>query len=262
MGMHLSAFDSLLVATSWIESIVLLWVLFYRGRAKTFPVFTTLAVVWLFEVAVSSFVASHFSSRTYYYTYWSLGAVDVCLQFALVYEIARHVFAPLKQWAPDVRAGFVALVCGSVAIAILFAALASPAETNHLARMIGRGNLFADLLLTEMFAGLVALSAIAGLPWRTHVAGIAQGAGAFALASVLSNIYEVWLNWRHDANTIHRLAEVLSVVARMSFALWIVSLWREAPEPREMPEPMRGKIVRLNRQLEYDLGRIRGWRKV
>jgi len=259
--MHLSAFNRFLGAASLIESIVLLYVLFFRDRAKTFPIFTTFIAFTLIE-GVAGYTYSHLSRHAYYYTYWSLGAVDVCLQIALVYEIAWHVFAPLKEWAPDVRAAFVTLVCGSVAIAVLFVALASPAETNSVARIIGRSNFFADLLLTEMFAGLVILSAMAGLPWRTHVARIAQGAGAFALVSVLSNVYEVWLSWKHDVSTINVLWLAVGTMGRISFAYWIVALWRDAPEPREIPEPMRGQIVRLTRQLEYDLGRIRGWRKI
>jgi len=122
--------------------------------------------------------------------------------------------------------------------------------------------LFSSTLMTELFVGLVALSAMAGLPWRTHVARIAQGAGAYAFASVLFDVCGIWLRWGQDASTIRALSQALIVVSLSAFAYWIVTLWQEVPESREMPEAMRVQFLQLNRQLEYDLGRIRGWRKV
>lgn len=260
--MHLSAFDHFVGAIGFVEEFVLLYVLFSRNLAKTFPIFTTLVAFQVVEAGADVLVYSYLSPRAYYYTYWSMGTVDMLLQTALVYEIARHVFAPLKQWASDVRSSFSAVVWGSVVFAVLFSTLASPAETNHVARMIGRGTMFSSILLTELFVGLVALSATAGLPWRTHIARIAQGAGAYAFVSVLFDSCEVWLKWGGDASTIHTLSRVLVAFGRITYAYWIVTLWQKAPEPRPIPETMRVKIFHLNRQLEYDLGRIRGWRKV
>jgi hypothetical protein len=40
---------------------------------------------------------------------------------------------------------------------------------------------------------------------------------------------------------------------------WIVMLWQQAPEPRELPEVMRNQIFSLQKQVEYELIRIRTW---
>ena len=48
-----------------------------------------------------------------------------------------------------------------------------------------RGNLFAAALQSELFVAMMALSIDARLPWKTHVAKIAQGLGAYSLLGVL-----------------------------------------------------------------------------
>jgi hypothetical protein len=260
--MHLSAIDRFLWATGFAEQIILLGVLFFRGRARAFPMFTALIAFSLFETFFGSIFYSFGSHRAYYYAYWSMGVIDMLLQAGLVYEIARHVFAPLNRWAPDVRKAFTTMVWASVLIAIAFATLASPVKVNVTQRIIARGTLFSSTLMTELFVGLVVLSATAGLPWRTHVARIAQGAGIYAFASVLYDVCGIWLKWGQDAHTIRSLSQGLIGVSLTTFAYWIISLWQEAPEPGKMPESMRVRFIQLNRQLEYDLGRIRGWRKV
>lgn len=260
--MHVSAFDCFLWATGFAGQIAVLAVLFIRGRAKLFPIFTSLIAFSFAGSAGLYFVYKHLGHRTYYYDYWLVGLIDMLIQLAVVYEIASHVFAPLGRWAPDVRNSFVRLVGAAVLVAICLMALASPVRSTFVETVIARGTFFSSALTTELFVGLVALSAVAGLPWRTHVARIAQGQGAFSLVSVILDTTSTWLGWAHQANTIHTLAQVRILTYLLALGYWTVTLWQDAPETREMPDSMRMQIFHLQRQLEYDLGRIRGWRKI
>jgi hypothetical protein len=260
--MHVSAFDSSIWATGLIGQAVLLLVLLYRHRANSFPIFTTMVALSFAGSCGLYFVYSHWGHRAYYFAYWAYGTVDMMIQLAVVYEIASHLFAPLGTWAPDVRKSFIRLVSGSIFIASILTALASPVRSSFMETVIARGTFFSSALMTELFVGLVALSAVAGLPWGTHVARVAQAQGAYSLICVILDTSTSWLGWAHEANTIHTLSQVRIVAYLGVLAYWIIMLWQEAPEPRQMPDSMRMQIFHLQRQVEYDLGRIRGWRKI
>jgi len=260
--MQISAFDRLLWAAGFAEQIVLLTILILLRRARTFPIFTALVAFSFSETVILSLVYTHASHHAYYGTYWLLAVADAALQLGLVYEIASHVFAPLGRWAPDVRQSFLRLTSASIVIAAALATLCAPVKVYPLERIIVRGSLFSSVLMTELFVGLVVLSSMAGLPWMTHVARIAQGAGAYAFISVLSDTCSTWLRWGRNATEMHVLTQARIVTYLVALAYWIVTLWQEAPHPRRMPEAARVQFFQLNRQLEYDLGRIRGWRKV
>jgi hypothetical protein len=260
--MHLSAFDTLLWATGVLGQIVLLFVLFFRQRARSFPIFTSLVAGAFCSSIVLYFLYQHAGRRAYYYGYWTYGTIDMLIQLAVVYEIASHLFAPLGSWAPDVRKSFVSLAGGSILIALLLIMLAAPVRPTFMETVIARGTFFSAALMTELFVGLVALSAAAGLPWRTHVARITQALGAYSVLCVVLDTFTTWLGWAHQSHTMHAITQVRIVAYDSAIGYWIVMLWREAPKPREMPESIRIQIFHLQRQVEYDLGRIRGWRKI
>src|SRR5438874_2707317 len=239
--MHLSAVDRLFWATGFLGQMILLVVLFSRGRAKQFPFFTILAADSFLKTGVMYFVYHYASQRTYYYTYWITGAENMLLQLGLVYEIASHLFAPLGRWASDVRASFIRLIGISVLIDIALTALASPARIGTFETVVTRGTFFSSTLMTELFVGLVVVSATAGFPWRTHVARIAQGQGAYCLVGVLYDTTTSWMSWAHQASTIRALAEMKVGAYLAALGFWIVTLWQEAPEPRRLSEPMRGQ---------------------
>jgi hypothetical protein len=107
----------------------------------------------------------------------------------------------------------------------------------------------------------MALSVTAGLPWKTHVARIAQGLGAYSLVSLVTGAAANYFGVSHDTHIYTALARVSVLTYLMCEAYWIVMLWREAPAPRELPEAMRMQIYSLQKQVEYDLIRIRSWRR-
>jgi len=260
--MHLSALDKFLWVTGFAGETLLLFVLFYRRRAQSFPIFTSLMAFSVVQSITMYFVYLHLAHRTYYYGYWILGTINMLIQLGVVYEIASHVFAPLGKWAPDVRHSFIRLVGGSVLVALVLTLLASPARIRMMETVVTRGTFFSSALMTELFVGLVVLSAGAGLPWKTDAARIAQGQGVYSLISVIQDTCLSWLGWAHQASTIHLLSQIRITALLGVVAYWIVTLWQESPEPREMPDSMRMQIFHLHRQVEYDLGRIRGWRKI
>ena len=260
--MHLSVVDQWLWAIGFVGEAILVFVLIFRGRIPSFPVFSSLVFFSFTRTWTTYLIYRYASAAVYYYTYWALGLVDMMIQLGIVYEIARRVFAPLGQWAPDVRNSFIRLVGGSVLLGVILTELAAPARRLPFERTVVRGTFFSSALMTELFVGMLALSAAAGLPWRTHVSRIAQGMGVKCFVDVLLDTASSWLRWDQQGDLLHALSEIRIATWLIVVGYWIVTLWQEAPQPARMSGTMRLQIFSLQRQVEYDLGRIRGWRKV
>jgi hypothetical protein len=259
--MHLSGFDRAAAAATVTGDVLILLVLFLRRRAGSFPLFTTLIAEELLSGAVGNFVRLHFSLNVYKYTYWSLGILDETLQILVLYEIAVHVFCPTGVWARDIRRTFVGMSAISIVVAFLLAWLAQPAAKYPMATFIQRSNFFSAVLISELFVGMVVLASTVGLPWKTHAARIAQGLGVYSLLCVAIDIVT---NYVGVADMVHvhlHLSQLISLTWIGCEVYWGVTLWAEAPAPRELPEAMRIQIYTLNRWVENDLIRIRAWRR-
>ena len=128
-----------------------------------------------------------------------------------------------------------------------------------LGRWLDRGNFFSSALQCELFVGMIAFSATANLPWKTHVARIAQGLGLYSLVGILTEAGHNVL----PRNT--TLYETLSYVRMATYLIcgsyWIVMLWMNAPALQELPEEMRHQLFTLQRGLAYDLRKLRALKR-
>jgi len=259
--MELTGFDRFLWAATSCGQILTLVVLIVRGRARSFPVFTIYIVENICTTVVEYFVFYHLSILAYCYWYWSLGIVDEILQLFVFYELAVHVFCPTGMWARDVRRTFLGVVCASAAVALLLTCLAHPTARIAIETFILRCNFFSAALVSELLVGMVVLSATAGLPWKTHVARIAQGLGAYSLVHVATAVIANYLISNRLADLFRKLSYFESLTYLTCETFWVVMLWRNAPVPRELPESMRIQIYTLHKEVENDLTRVRAWRR-
>ena len=252
--MHLTGIDRFFWAYGFLTHCILLGVLLFRQRAASFPVFTTMIAVNIVRTIVLYFTLRFGSSGDYFYTYWTLAFVDLALQLALAYELATHIFKPLGAWAADVRGSFLALVITSIVLAVGLAWLAvPPAKTLRLAIVI-RGDLFASALMSELFVAMVAMSVTLGLPWRTHVARLAQGLGIYSLFGILTDAAHSYFAV-HDT---YRLFSHLQIgLYNICVMYWIVTLTMEEPAPRKMPQQLHDELRDLQRRAELMLRSLR-----
>ena len=251
--------DRLLWAAGFFGHLVLLGVLFRRRRAARFPAFTALIGASVLRTVILFSLINQ--EEAYGIAYLATAILDVTLQFAVVYEVASHVFRPLGRWAPDTRRGLLWLISISVAIALTLTWLAGPISDGWENAVLRKTTFFGSSLMAELFLGMVALSVTVGLPWKTHVARIAHGLGVFAI-----------INTSLDAgHTLHgsvygaRVDPVLTLTRMLVYLgcvlYWIVTLWQEAPQPRELPAKMVAELQLLNARLAYDLYALRNWKK-
>jgi len=212
--------------------------------------------------SVTLYAVFHHGSRdAYLVTYTALATVDFVLQLCVAYELAAHVFCPTGTWAPDVRKPFLILVVVGVIFATALACMPTPPEKTILKSLLDRTNLFSSALLCELLVGMIGFSVTARLPWKTHVARIAQGLGFYSLLGLLiaggyTMIGQVRTSALSQQLTLFRLTTYLICVS-----YWIVMLWLEAPAPKELPEEMRRQLFTLQARVEYDLRKFRALKR-
>jgi len=258
--MHLTGFDRFVWAATFCGHLVLLFVLFVRGRAHSFPAFTAYIAEKIATTIVLYLVLRHFAFATYRSCYWSLYIVDEILQLLVFYELAAKVFCPTGTWGRDVRATFLGLVGASALVSLLLTWLAYPAAPLEIQTFILRSNFFSAALMSQLFVGMVVLSSTAGLPWKNHAARIAQGLGAYSIVCVAKDIIINYVGLSQHARLYNQMSHLRILTYLGCEVFWIVMLWLEAPAPRDLPKSTRMQIYKLHKQVEYDLTRIRTWR--
>jgi hypothetical protein len=255
--MSVSPVELLFWAGGLLGHSALLIVLWARHRAGTFPFFTAFIAADVVRSITLFAVAHHGTTYDYLVTYVSLAIVDLVLQFCVTYELASHVFRPTGTWAPDVRTGFVILVIAGVVIAAALTCMPTPPEKTLWSSILARANLFSSALICELFVGMMAFSVNAGLPWKTHVARIAQGLGFYSLLGMVTEAGHNVIGMLRTSTMSHDLTLLRETTYLVCLSYWIVMLWRDAPAPRELPQEMLKQLISLQRYVEYDLRRLR-----
>ena len=260
--MHLTGIDFFFWAVGFLENLGLLFVLWYRRLAKSFPFFTALALLSVIRTIVLYFVLNYGTKQSYFDTYWSLAILDTMLQLGIVYEIASRVFRPVGVWARDVRGSFIWMVGLSVTVALGLSWLASPPARTWMHSFVTKGTLFAAAWMSELFVLMMALSISARLPWRTHVAKIAQGLGAYSLVSMLIETGHSYFGVGGEVRTFIFLSRIRIAAYLTCVAYWAIMLWRDEQPGRAMTQEMREGIFTLQRQVEYHLHQLRSRKKL
>jgi hypothetical protein len=250
--MRLTGLDLLFWAAGFIENSALLFVLWYRGRARGFPFFTALITLSVVKTIVLYAVLHYESKSGYFYTYWSLTLLDTMLQLCIVYEVASYVFRPLDVWAHDLRRSFAWLVGLSLSVALGLTWLASPPARTWMEAFATKGNLFAAALQSELLVAMMALSVNARIPWKTHVARIAQGMGAYMLIGVLIETGHSYFGSGREAAFI-ALSHLRMTAYLGCITYWIFTMWRDERPARIMSNEMRERVFTLQTQLDYYL---------
>ncbi len=255
--MQLTGVDRLLWAFSLLGHCSLLAVLLVRRRASSFPAFTSLIALNILRTIVLFLISGHFSSNTYFYTYWTLAFVDMALQLAIAYELATHVFRPLGVWAPDLRRSFSITLAISVFVAAALAWLAAPLTRTVRQAVVTRGDLFATVLMGELFVAMLVLSVTIGLPWRTHVASLAQGFGTYAIVGLIAVAAHTQFASGSTNGTFKLLSHAQMFLYLSCLAYWIVTLALPEPAPRRMPAHLHQELVALQRRTALTLHLLR-----
>jgi hypothetical protein len=255
--MHLTSLDRLFWALSFLGHCVLLAVLLIRRRAASLPIFTTLISANILRTIVLYITLRFGSSERYFYTYWTFAIVDTALQLALSYELATHVFQPLGAWVPDVSRSFMVLAGASLAVAFGLTWLAAPTTRTLRLAIVIRGNFFSSVLMTELLVMMIALSVTLGLPWRTHIARVAQGFGVYSLNGILTDAAHSYFGSDRSGDTYKLLSHLQIGLYLICLLYWIITLTMNEPEPRKMSEQLHAELRALQKRAALILSTLR-----
>jgi len=255
--MHMAALDIFFWVAGFLGNGVLLLVLWKRHRAHRFPIFTTMIAFYVCRSIALFFTHRYGSRHDYFYAYWTLAIVDVALQLLFLYEAAWQVFCPSGRWAPGIRRIFLWIVAVSVVLASGLAWLANPETETFRRAVVIRGNFFSSVLIAELFVGMIVLSVTTGLPWRTHVARIVQGWGVCAIVGILIEALQSSFGHFRGKDSFQFLSHIQIGTNLANQIFWIVTLARDAPEPRALPERLRRQLLHLNDRTALALDYLR-----
>ena len=255
--MHLTDLDLLFWTAGFGVHLVLFCVVLIRRRYSEFPIFSAFILSNIVRTVALYFVEQHGSKASYFYTFWSLGLLDTGLQLAVVYEMYFCTFRPLGQWARDIRGALSWLLVAIVAVAAGLTWLAAPPVRLWMQAVVIRSNFFSSVCLSELFVGMIVLSVKSGLPWKSHVARISQGLGVYSGIDLLIETGHSYFGAGRNTQVYAVLSHFRMSAYLVCVAYWIVMLWRNAPEPRKLPDSLRGQLIRLQRSVDSDLDKIR-----
>jgi hypothetical protein len=262
---HLSHLDSLFWLSGLLGNLALLFVLFFRRRARSFPLFTAFLCASVLKTVVLYLIYPNSNRRSYsyayFYTYWGFAALDLFLELGVVYEIASYVFRPLGGWAVDVRRRLVGLIALSVCVAMALAWLSSPRAYEWREALVMRGSLFSAALFAEVFVGMTALSVTAGLPWRTHAARIAQGFGIYSIFCIVVEAGNSYFGLANGTTASMTMTRARMMLYLFCLVYWIVTLWRAEPQRERLPDEIESYLALLRGQTAASLETLRGKRK-
>jgi hypothetical protein len=259
--LHLTGLDLLFWAAGFVENLGLLFVLWYRRRAEAFPFFTALVTLVVIKTLTLYFVNLYGTKKDYAYVYWTLAILDMALQLCVVYEVAALVFRPLNVWAEDIRSSFVWLISLSLLVALGLTWLGSVPSQTWMQALTTKSNLFASTLLSELFVAMMALSIKVRLPWKTHVAKIAQGLGAYSLISMLIDAGRSYFGVGRERPAFVAISHVRMAAYLGCVTYWIASLWPDELPSRKMTAEMRERLFTLQAQVTYHLQELRSRKK-
>ena len=259
--MQLSALDFVLWALGLVGHLALFVVLISRHRAAEFPYFTGLIAANICRTVVLYVVLHYRSAEAYSLCYWSLAIVDLGLQLAVVYEISAHIFRPLGHWAPDARRAYLTLISCSLFVAFGLAWLAPPSAQTWQQNVVVRGSLFSTALMSEIFIVVVAISTIVRLPWKTHVARLAQGLGVYSIVDMLIEAAHNLLGLAYILRIDTVLTHLRIVLYLACLVYWIITLYRNAPKAKPLGDEQRMFLVALQERVAAQLALLRHGRQ-
>jgi hypothetical protein len=248
--MKVSLLDNALWAASFIANVVLFIVLLVRKRWRSFPVFTILIGYYAAE-AIVHFLVYKYSPSHYATVYWTSFGIDILLQLALIFNIARIVLRPTGTWVRDARSSF--LLWGTIGalVALGLTFMVHPTTPRSIDGWSIRAFLFTSLLFCELFLVMMMAAQRLGLVWRNHVMGLGQGLTVWALVSAMVDVAHSYYGTLH-------LAEFAALEHVRTFAYiavvvyWAIVFWLPEPERRPLSEEMQKYLVALHAKVQYD----------
>src|SRR5450631_2207397 len=121
--------QSSLWMTVFVVHLLLLLILFVRGRVARYPIFTALIVFYVVRSVLPKMAFTHTLSQTaYLWLFWSFEIGDVVLRALVLGELIWHAFRGTQVQTARVMAWSAVAIAASLALAVL----AGPGPTQSI----------------------------------------------------------------------------------------------------------------------------------
>jgi len=236
-------------AAGLLGHAILLAVLLARGRFRQMPFFSALIASNIVETVTLFCIFRAGTDTAYYYAYWGFALLEAGLKLAVLYEVADSVYRPVGVWARDVRCQISLLACASVLAALVLAWWASPPAKTFLESFVIRGNLFIAVLLSMLFAAILATSSQVGLAWRNHIWQVAIGLGVYSMITFVVEGMHSYFGFAGHVALYTLLSRIRIAVYVGLLCYWIQMIWLNEPKRRPVTPAMRASLFALRNQL-------------
>jgi hypothetical protein len=183
--MHWLRADSALWALTLAAEAFLTVVILKRKMSRSYPILLTYLIFNLVEDPLA-WALYNGSGDVYRRFYFTVTVLDYLLQFLLVVEIGRNVFAPSKRSLPFRLWPIVTvaiLICTILAAA--FSPRLQPNGLNASAQSFATVTLGLAVLKVLLFAALAGFAQLLGIGWKNRVLQLASGLAFYGAVSLL-----------------------------------------------------------------------------
>src|SRR5271156_161006 len=244
--------QNVLWAASFAANVALLFVLLLKKRTQEFPVFTVWIGFLTAEMAVLFLIYRWGSVHLYDSFYWSCVVVVFLLQLGVVWERAGIVLRPTGTGLSEARGPFLVSGLLGAMVAAGVALLLHPDADSSLDVWEIRGNLFAGIIIIELFSAMMGPANRLGLQWRSHVMGLGQGLFVWSAIAVLVDAL-------HNVLGIYRwftaLDNVRITVWTAAAIYWAVVFWKPERNRKPLSPEMEQYLLDLHHRVKFDLSR-------
>lgn len=188
--MPLTPLQWTLAAATVIAEILLLTAMSRSRLRAKYPVFFNYIIFYLISLTFFMFATPRISPAQYFYAYWSLMAVGMCLGFGALYEVFVHILKPYQALADFAKLLFGWVLAFLLLASVLTAIVTSGSQPHRICTAIDVCERSVELMQCGFLLLLVLFATRLGLSWRSPAVSVMTGIGILA-ALDLSGSYLV-----------------------------------------------------------------------
>ncbi|HEY3989045.1 MAG TPA: hypothetical protein VGM02_07090 [Acidobacteriaceae bacterium] len=246
--MHGVTADSVLWAATLAAEALLTVVILKSGMRSSYPILLTYLIVNLVEDPLA-WILFKGPKGIYYHFYFTVTVLDYLLQFLLVVEIGRNVFAPSKRSIPF---RLWPVVTSGVLICTIIAAIFSPRfQANGLnasTQWFATITLGLAVLKVLLFVALAGFAQLLGIGWKSRVLQLASGLAFYGAASLLVQLAIHHIEFTNQASyesNYVRLTQIQSGAYLCTLVFWIWAFSRNEAPRKDFTPQMQEVLVTI-----------------
>jgi len=209
-----------------VGQVTVVFVMIRHRLIREVPWFFAYTIFHLIQFVVTV-IAYQLSYRAYFYSYWTIEAIDALLVLIVIQEIYNHVFRPFDALRGLSTMLFRWAVIVLLAISLLVAASASGTESDRLIASLLIMDRSACFVQCALIFLLFMMKQAVGLPWRRLSHGIAMGLGLIAASTSITMTVRAYSH--QELNGLISL--VLACTYDLAIVGWIAILLQPEPIP-------------------------------